>query len=102
MFSGEGNVILLNYTVNYMMQARDQSAANIYLCDDPSVSFACRMYSIFALFILGNSCVFNMLRDGLPVLVKNNTILILISKSCINCYTRYIKINYSCYVYHHK
>lgn len=66
--SGEGNVILLTYTVNYMMQSRDQSAANIYLSDDPSTSFACRMYSIFALFILGNPRVFNMLRDGLPVL----------------------------------
>jgi hypothetical protein len=51
-----------------MMQSRDQSAANLYLCDDPSMSFACRMYSIFALFILGNPRVFNMLRDGLPVL----------------------------------
>ena len=42
------------------------------------------------------------IRELIALTVKNNTILILISKSCINCYTRYIKINYSCYVYHHK
>ena len=66
--SGEGNFILLAYTVNYMMQSRDQSAAKNYLCDEPSMSFACRIYSIFALFILGNPRVFNMLRDGLHVL----------------------------------
>ena len=50
------------------MNVIDQSAANMYLRDDPSMSFACRMYSIFALYVLGNPRVFNMLRDGLTVL----------------------------------
>jgi len=49
------------------MNVIDQSAANMYLRDDPSMSFACRMYSIFALYVLGNPRVFNMLRDGLAV-----------------------------------
>lgn len=44
-----------------MMLSKEQSAANIY----PSMSFSCRMYSIFALYVLGNPRVFNMLRDGL-------------------------------------
>jgi hypothetical protein len=50
------------------MNVIDQSAANMYLRDDPSMSFACRVYSIFALYVLGNPRVFNMLRDGLTVL----------------------------------
>ena len=35
------------------MNVIDQSAANMYLRDGPSMSFTCRMYSIFALYVLG-------------------------------------------------
>ena len=55
-------------TINYMILSQEQSAANIYSRDDESMSFACRMYSIFELNILGNPRTFNRLRDGEHVL----------------------------------
>ena len=60
--------MLPSATINYMILSQEQSAANIYLRDDESMSFACRMYSIFSLIILGNPRTFNRLRDGEHVL----------------------------------
>ena len=46
--------MLPSATIHYMILSQEQSAPHIYLRDDESMSFACRMYSIFAWNILGN------------------------------------------------
>ena len=58
------------------MNVIDQSAANMYLRDDPSMSFACRVYSIFALYVLGNPRVFNYNVYNITLSLLYNIIII--------------------------
>ncbi len=53
--------------LQYMMQRSDQWHALKYICDDLTMSFACRMYSIFAMTCLINSTLFNRFKEGLVV-----------------------------------
>ena len=53
--------------LQYMMQRSDQWHALKYIRDDLTMSFACRMYSIFAMTCLINSTLFNRFKEGLLV-----------------------------------
>jgi len=53
--------------LEYMMQRSDQWHAQKYIRDDLTMSFACRMYSIFAIACLINSNLFNRFKEGLLV-----------------------------------
>ena len=53
--------------LEYMMQRSDQWHALKYIRDDLTMSFACRMYSIFAIACLINSNLFNRFKEGLLV-----------------------------------
>jgi hypothetical protein len=48
--------------LEYMMQRSDQWHALKYLRDDITMSFACRMYSIFAMTCLINTELFTRLK----------------------------------------
>jgi len=50
-----------------LMQRSDQWHAMKYIRDDLTMSFACRMYSIFAMTCLMNSDLFNRFKEGLLV-----------------------------------
>jgi len=53
--------------LSLMMQRSDQWHAMKYIRDDLTMSFACRMYSIFAMTCLMNDDLFNRFKQGLKV-----------------------------------
>ena len=56
-----------HHILSLMMQRSDQWHAMKYIRDDLTMSFACRMYSIFAMTCLMNSDLFNRFKEGLLV-----------------------------------
>ena len=68
--SGSGMYTIAELRTNhrrleYMMQRSDQWHALKYIRDDLSMSFACRMYSIFAMTCPINSNLFNRFKEDL-------------------------------------